>query len=305
MSLLQSVCSHPDEKLRQRTDEILSEEQAGFRSGRGTIDQIFTLRQIAEKYVEFGKDLYVCYIDFRKAFDSVWRDGLWSVMRHLGYPEKIVRILEDLYSETLSAVRVNGSITEWFETLVAESCRLAYYRHYCSTYFLKSYTIARALRNLDIGVVLGGYRLNNLCFADDIVAICNNNQGLDAIVTSMAMESRRMGLNINIDKTETQLIGRYPGPCDIKLEGQVLNQVEDFFYLGGLISSTGSSQPDVRRRIGLACDAVSRLAKIWKNKAISKATKVQVYETMVLSIIVLQLGNMDIDSKDKQTAKSF
>ena len=58
-----------------------------------------------------------------------------------------------------------------------------------------------------------------------------------------------------------------------------------FVYLGGLISSTGSSQPDVRRRIGLACDAVRRLAKIWKNKAISKETKVQVYETMVLSIL--------------------
>ena len=57
-------------RLTQRTDEILSEEQAGFRPGRGTIDQIFILRQIAEKYEEFGKDLYVCYIDFRKAFDS-------------------------------------------------------------------------------------------------------------------------------------------------------------------------------------------------------------------------------------------
>jgi len=69
---------------------------------------------------------------------------------------------------------------------------------------------------------------------------------------------------------------------------------------------TGSSQPDVRRRIGLACDAVRRLAKIWKNKTISKATKVQVFETMALSIsIVLQLGNMGIDSRDKQTAKSF
>ena len=76
------------------------------------------LRQIAEKCVEFVKDLYVCYIEFRKAFDSVWRDGLWSVMRHLGYQEKVVRILEDLYCDTLSAVRVNGGITEWFATLV-------------------------------------------------------------------------------------------------------------------------------------------------------------------------------------------
>jgi len=82
--------------LKQITDEILSEEQAGFSTGKGTIDPTFTLRQIAERFVEFGKDLCICYINFRKAFDSIWRDGLWSVMRHLEYPEKIVRILEDL-----------------------------------------------------------------------------------------------------------------------------------------------------------------------------------------------------------------
>jgi len=52
-------------------EEILTEAQARFRANRSTVDQIFTLRQLAEKYDEFGKELYVCYIDFRKAFDSV------------------------------------------------------------------------------------------------------------------------------------------------------------------------------------------------------------------------------------------
>ena len=59
------------QRLRKRTGEILSDEQAGFRAARSTIDQIFTLRQLADKYTEFNKDLYVCYIDFRKAFDSI------------------------------------------------------------------------------------------------------------------------------------------------------------------------------------------------------------------------------------------
>ena len=58
-------------RLRKRTDEILSEEQAGFRVGRSTVDQIFTLRQLAEKCTEFNQELYICYVDFRKAFDSV------------------------------------------------------------------------------------------------------------------------------------------------------------------------------------------------------------------------------------------
>jgi len=82
------------QRIRQRTEEVLSEAQAGFRPGRSTVDQIFTLRQLAEKYSEFSKQLFVCYVDFRKAFDSVWRKGLRTVMRHYGYPEKIVKILE-------------------------------------------------------------------------------------------------------------------------------------------------------------------------------------------------------------------
>ena len=58
-------------RIKNRTEEILSEAQAGFRANRSTIDQIFVLRQLAEQYEEFGRELYVCYIDFKKAFDSV------------------------------------------------------------------------------------------------------------------------------------------------------------------------------------------------------------------------------------------
>lgn len=55
---------------------MLAEAQCGFRADRNTIDQILTFRQLAEKDEEFGKDFYVGYIDFRKAFNSVWRKGL-------------------------------------------------------------------------------------------------------------------------------------------------------------------------------------------------------------------------------------
>ena len=99
------------ERIRKRTEEILSEEQAGFRPSRSTIDQIFTLRQLAEKYTDFSKDLFVCYVDFKKAFDSVWRIGLWKVMRRLGYPEKVVRLLESLYRGTFSAVKVGADVS--------------------------------------------------------------------------------------------------------------------------------------------------------------------------------------------------
>jgi len=95
------------QRILRRTEEILSEVQAGFRAARSIIDQLFTLRRLVETYSEFSRYLYVCYVDFQKAFDSVWRIGLRRVMRFLSYEDKIVRILEALYQHTISAVSVD------------------------------------------------------------------------------------------------------------------------------------------------------------------------------------------------------
>jgi len=56
---------------------------------------------------------------------------------------------------------------------------------------------------------------NNLCFVDDIAAIIDNNEGLKTVVTNTAMESGCMGMSMNIDKTETQLIGKQSSFCNI------------------------------------------------------------------------------------------
>jgi len=106
------------ERIKRKNDEALSEAQAGSRCGRSMIDQLFTLRRMSELYTEFGKHLFVCYVDFRKVFDSVWRTGLWHVVRHLHFDEKIVRILEALYKDTVSAVRVDGELSGWFSTTI-------------------------------------------------------------------------------------------------------------------------------------------------------------------------------------------
>ena len=67
LSLIGKVfCSIIHSRMKKTTEEILSESQAGFRPGRSTADQLFSLRQITEKYNEIGKPLYLCYIDYQK-----------------------------------------------------------------------------------------------------------------------------------------------------------------------------------------------------------------------------------------------
>ena len=72
------------ERLRGAVEEHLSEEQGGFRPDRSTVQQILTIRLIAENVLERGQKLYHCFVDFKKAFDSLWHEGLWASLEALG-----------------------------------------------------------------------------------------------------------------------------------------------------------------------------------------------------------------------------
>lgn len=85
-------------------DAKLRKEQAGFRKGRSTIEQIFVLRNIVEQAVEWNSSLYVCFVDYEKAFDSVHRKTLWKIMESYGIPSKLVRMVNTMYDGSQCAV---------------------------------------------------------------------------------------------------------------------------------------------------------------------------------------------------------
>ena len=64
-----------------QAEEIIAEEQAGFRAGRSTTEQIFNLRILGEKHLQYQQNLYHVFIDFKKAFDRVWHEALWATKR--------------------------------------------------------------------------------------------------------------------------------------------------------------------------------------------------------------------------------
>ena len=68
-------------RLKPQAEKIIAEEQAGFRAGRSTTEQIFNLRILCEKYLKHQQDLCHVFIDFKKAFDRVWLTALWETMK--------------------------------------------------------------------------------------------------------------------------------------------------------------------------------------------------------------------------------
>ena len=83
------------ERMKGEVDKTLREEQAGFRQDRSCIDQIATLRIIVEQSMEWNSSLYVNFVDYEKAFDSLDRETLWKILRHYGVPMKLVNMIKN------------------------------------------------------------------------------------------------------------------------------------------------------------------------------------------------------------------
>ena len=136
-----------------------------------------------------------------------------------------------------------------------------------------------------VGIHIQEQLVNNLRFADDIALLAESNEDLLALVTAVYTSSSDMGLKINISKTEVQVISKKDITMDIRINDTPLKQVEDFIYLGGKNSQKGSCT-DVKYRIGKALGAMQNLNDILKSKDISTSTKIQLYKTLILSLLM-------------------
>ena len=86
-------------RLQQYVNHELPDVQAGFRKGRGTRDQIASIRWFIEKVTEFQKNIYFCFIAYAKAFDCVDHNKLWKILKEMGIPDHMTCLLRNLYAD--------------------------------------------------------------------------------------------------------------------------------------------------------------------------------------------------------------
>ena len=115
----------------------LSDVQAGFRKGRGTRDQIANICWIIKKEGKFQKSIYLCFIDYANAFDSVDHNKLWKILQEMGIPDHLTCLLRNLYAGQEATVRTGHGTTDWFqigkEYVKAVYCHPAYLTYLQST----------------------------------------------------------------------------------------------------------------------------------------------------------------------------
>ena len=129
-ALLKLMCSLINNRLQRFAEKnnLVSKNQIGFKKQCRTSDHLLTLKAIVKKYVTLGKrKIFSCFVDFKKAFDSVWHQGLFYKLENLGIKGNLLDLIKDIYRKTKCAVKVDGKITDFFDFTkgVRQGCPLS------------------------------------------------------------------------------------------------------------------------------------------------------------------------------------
>ena len=100
-------------RARKNIKPEIGKEQCGFMKDTGTRNAIFTLRMICERSIEMQKDIYLCFIDYTKAFDKVKHVQLLDMLQDLDIDGKDIRLLRNLYWEQTAGIRIEDKISTY------------------------------------------------------------------------------------------------------------------------------------------------------------------------------------------------
>ena len=248
-------------RIQTIVDEQLLERQAGFRANRSTIEQIFSLRIVMEKYKEYNKPLHMCFIDIQKAYDSVNRDLLWKICKSYGLTDKIVNLLKMLRNNSKAKVRINGQLSDSFDIETGVMQGEIPSPFLFDIFF--DFIIRKVLEEAGILGMKLAYGSSNfyhgksekydlfdilvLMYADDLMALRNSLQDLEKFILTYEIITQKYGLTMSVKKTvimsmeefETDSNGKvikqkeihHPDP-NIVIRNQKLEIIDKLTYLG-------------------------------------------------------------------------
>ena len=304
LSLTSKIMSRIIQKrLSNAIDVKLRTEQAGFRAGRSCSDHIFTLRQILEQSHEFNSPVYVNFVDFRKAFDSIHRDSLWKILQHYGVPEKLVSVIKLLYTDFSAQVLCEGELTESFQvkTGVKQGCVLSPFLFLLGIDWIMKETTKVSQRGIRWTLTKV---LEDLDFADDVILLASRYLDIQDKTGVMGIKAKSIGLDANIPKTKVmRMNAKVSKP--VQLFGEDIEDVEEFIYLGSTMAADGSSDADVKARLAKARQAFRTLRNFWKNANISQQTKLRIFKTNVLSTLLYGSESWKITQAIKNKLEVF
>jgi len=256
-------------RLTRFAESRLAENQNGFRQGRSCTDAIFAVRRLMELSLEQQQQLWIVFVDFAKAYDSVVRGRLWNVLKSFGVPELFISRVYALHRNTSVKVRIGGLLGKEFQTKLGlrQGCVMApvlfniYLDYVMKQLPMRTGIKVDVLTRNDL-VVPNSFRLktdqsiviHDTRFADDIALLSESSEYMSSDVDDMNKTRLPYNLHISVGKTKVMHVGKSPDACKCGIgigDGKDFEIVDKCCYLGSMVASDGSISEETKG--GLAC----------------------------------------------------
>lgn len=270
------------ERLTFWVDErkILTEFQAGFRSGYSTIDNLFNLFSIVEtKLKKKRSKLYGFYIDLKAAFDRIERKSLFYKLHQIGISSKLINIIAELYDGNRVLIMTKDGVSDPIEseTGVRQGCLLS---PLLFLLFLND-----LLKALGGGVRMDGVRVKGLLYADDIILLAEDPVSLQLMINDLEVYLDQWNLILSEEKSKVMIFKKGGGkPAKNEnwtYKGQNLITCKDYKYLGITINANFNNKQHFRQR---ASQAYYGLNSVWKRYVNSKDVTLEAKKELFRSV---------------------
>ena len=275
----------------QKERELLCPEtinQAGFSKGAMTVDHVLTLHTIVEKYKKRKQPVYGAFIDFRKAFDTIWRDGLMLKLAQLGIDSSLMKSIKEYYTDRTASIKVGGCITDTFPTKAGviqgeppspELFKIFIYE--LSDHLDEAYN--------DVPY-LNGRKVSHLLWADDLFINALTSEGLQILLDTLHEFCIDWGLTPNPIKCNVIIFNKayIRDPSDQKfiLGTSEIEIATSYTYLGLELTDSASLKHAMeiisrkgRRAMGALMSALDR-------KIVSPPIAIKLFKSLVQPILL-------------------
>ena len=227
-------------------NNIMNKAQIGFMANHRTTDHIFTLRTLIDKHVTHttsGK-LYTCFVDFKKAFDSIWHDGLLYKLLTYKIGGKFYDLIKSLYLKSKCSIKLDHQQSAPFEygNGVRQGCILS---PMLFNLYINELPSLLNMPETDPVILPNGSSINCLLYADDLVLISQSAIGLQNALSALSKFCTNWLMNINIKKTKIVIFQKKRRKSTALKHHFFINKKEieitdNYTYLGVKFSTNGS-----------------------------------------------------------------
>lgn len=292
-------------RLTPYAESVLGEYQAGFRTNRSTIDQLFTLRQLLEKGWEYNRPIHNLFIDFRQAYDCVERSQVWNAMAEFSIPKKLIRMTKVCMEGGTSKVRVNNKLSNSFE--INNGLK----QGDALSPLLFNLVLEKAIRSAEIKTELlsiQGPKLL-LAYADDIDLIGDSILSTKDIFNKVERATREVGLKINEEKTKYMCINKTTRRDrigqNVTINNYNFERVQRFKYLGAVITDDNDVTEEIKSRIQSGNRCLFALDKLIKSRNLTRSSKIKIYKSIVRPVLTYGSETWTMTKANEEKLRRF